>query len=281
MSPFRRTSSARVSLLASFALAAALLGGCQDVSSPSGVEPAGPRAGLYDGGTEFLPVDGGGGGGGTGGGGGDPSYQTGSCGTGTQLKIQAYGQTNPVKSGDPLAFAVSVLDASGCEFVPPGGYKWTVANPLVIYFEGSTTASTADLRAKLAGSTTVTVTWGTLSKALFVQVVPGDPKTLVVTPATLSLQPGGTAQLAGAVYDWGGNKLSTTITWSSNNSGVKVVANNAAGSTATVTALTSLPVSPNPATITATPGSGGTAKVTVTVPECYCPPGVSCTCAPV
>lgn len=37
------------------------------------------------------------------------------------------------------------------------------------------------------------------------------------------------------------------------------------------------------ATITATVTGGyvrGTSVVNVTAPECYCPPGVSCTCAP-
>lgn len=277
MSQLRRTGPARFPLLASIALAAALLWGCQDGSSPSGVETSAPRAGLYNGDTQFLPVDGGGGGGG-GGGGSDPSYQSGSCGTGTQLKIQDYGQTNPFKSGTSLGFAVSVLDANGCEFIPSGGYKWTVDNSQVVYFEGSTTASTADLRAKLAGYATVKVTWGTLSRTLGIQVVAGDPKTIVVTPSSLSLQPGGSAQLTGAVYDWGGNKLTTQIAWNSNNTRVKVVSTTA--STALVSAVDLLPVAPNPATITAGPGAGGTVSVTVTVPQCYCPPGVSCTCAP-
>jgi len=114
-----------------------------------------------------------------------------------------------------------------------------------------------------------------------VTVVPGDPDHIVLTPGSLTLAPGGYADVTAVMYDFGGNKLNAEFTWGINNNGLSI---SGTGSTVRVTASTALPKSPNPASLTATRKNWSvpTASIPVTmvVPECYCPPGVVCTCIP-
>jgi hypothetical protein len=247
---------------------------CGDALSPT--ERALPSAGPS---AVIAPADTTGGGSGSG---GDPSTNTSTCGTAYRMVLDDGGLKGLLKSGTYALFAAYVYDASGCRLTPI--FNWSMSNTTVASLTNpSTIGAGAQVLGKLAGQSILTVTAAGLSLSYNVTVSPGDPHHVVLTPTSLSLQPGGYANVTAAMYDSYNNKLSSDFDWSINNTRLSISGTGTIG-TVRVTASTALPVSPNPATLTAKRKGFGSPyasiPVTVVVPECYCPPGVLCYCAP-
>ncbi len=211
-----------------------------------------------------------------------------ACGPGSKVKLSANPSNGQVKSGTYIFFTARLTDAAGCENTS-ALYKWSMSDPAVAsLYNPSTTGIANEARGKRAGQSVLTVKAWELGKdtvkiSFNVTVYPGDPDHIVMTPGSLSLQPGGVANVTAVMYDYGGNKLNSDFDWSVNNSRLSISGTGTIG-TVQVTASTSLPGTPNPATLTAKRKEWGlpaaSIPVTVVVPTCYCPPGVVCTCIP-
>jgi hypothetical protein len=263
MSSFYRFATLRL-LLAP--LAVAFAAACHD-TGPTGVErnSAPERAAfLY----EKEPLE--------------PVFQTGTC-TPTRFELDSGGATNPLRSGTTVQLTIKVYGAGNCRVYPSGGVTWSVADSTIaaiVYPNQVGPAQT--LRFRLAGTTTLTVSYASITNNYNFTVVPGDPARVEVTPATFDLQIGATRQLAGMIYDAAGNKITNRgLTWTSSNTAVATIYN----ATAYAAGVQAGPSTSSfgQATITATVSGStvrGTATVNVNAPECYCPPGVSCTCSP-
>ncbi|MBV9772303.1 MAG: hypothetical protein JO040_00030 [Gemmatimonadetes bacterium] len=251
-------------------LALALAAGCQDAGAPTAASI--PSSGGPSHLTSVIAPD------------VDPSPDASGCGAPARVTIGAIAFNGTLKSNEAVTLLSHVYDASGCELLPPGGFAWTVSNTQVLAIEGSTSASTLDVRGKLVGTATVTLKYSGLSASVYITVVHGDPKTITITPATAQLGFGASATLSATVTDQVGNKITDrTINWYTSDGNSVTVTPGLNGSTAQVT-VKNPPASTNPVTIKADLTAGvlplGTATVSIVKPECYCPPGVSCTCFP-
>ncbi len=264
MSLFDRFATLRLFLAP---LAVALAAACGDAAGPAGVErTAASERAAFD--YEKEPIG--------------PIFQTQPC-TATRFELDSGGTTNPLRSGATVQLTIKVYGANNCRVYPSGGVTWSVADPTIaaiVYPNQVGPAQT--LRFGLAGTTALTVSYASITNTYYFTVVPGDPARVEITPSTFDLQIGATRQLAGMIYDAAGNRItSRSLTWTSSNTAVATIYN-ATAYAAGVQAGPSVDAV-GQATITATLSGGslkGTAVVRVSAPECYCPPGVSCTCSP-
>lgn len=248
-------------------LAVAFAAACGDVAGPTGAErAAAPERAAFD--YEKEPTN--------------PLFQTQPC-TPQRIVLDWGDLQNPLRSGTSAILAIKVYGPNNCEVRISGGVTWAVANPAIatiVYPYQVGPVQT--LRFGLAGTTTLSVSYATLKNDYLFTVVPGDPARVEVTPASFSLYLGATRQLAGAIYDAAGNRVTNrTLTWTSSNTGVATIYN----ATASAAGVQAGPTTSSfgQATITATVSGSyvkGTATVNVTAPECYCPPGITCTCSP-
>ncbi len=205
-----------------------------------------------------------------------------TCGTPTRLGMNDFDLDGPIRSGARQPFLLLVYDANNCRIYPSGGVTWKLTNTSVAEFiyPNSNTGPSTEIRGKLAGYGTLEVEYAGLKGVYSFSVVPGDPYRVAVVPDSVVLLLGGTAQFTASVFDQAGNPLSKSLTWTSSNTTVASVSQTSAG--ATVQAGSTISAA-GTATITATvTGTAvkGTGKVRVTTPECYCPPGITCTCMP-
>src|SRR5207253_2619736 len=152
--------------------------------------------------------------------------------------------------GQTLQLAATPKDASGN---PLSGraVTWTSGNTAV-----ATVSASGLVTAVAAGSATITASSEGRSGTAAITVKTVPVAAVAVTPASLSVQVGQTAQLTATPQDANGNPLSgRTVTWTSSNQAVATV-----NATGLVTGAAA-----GAATITATSeGKSGTAAVTVT-----------------
>jgi uncharacterized protein YjdB len=128
----------------------------------------------------------------------------------------------------------------------------------------SNTAGSKGLATSVAaGSTSITATSGDVSGSTTLTVTPATLVSIAITPTNPSIAQGTTRQFTatGTYSDSTTQNLTTTVTWSSSNTGIATISN-AAGSKGLATS-----VAAGSTTITATSGSvSGTTSLTVTAP---------------
>jgi uncharacterized protein YjdB len=157
-----------------------------------------------------------------------------------------------IQVGGTVQLSASARDANG-NALEGRPIAWTSSDDAV-----ASVSSSGLVTAKVAGSATITATSEGKSGTASVTVTNVPVATVTVTPATSTLQIGGTVQLTATLRDAGGNALTgRTTTWTSSNTTAATVS-----ATGLVTARAA-----GTATITATSeGKSGTASVTVSQP---------------
>jgi uncharacterized protein YjdB len=167
-----------------------------------------------------------------------------------------------IYQGQGVQLQAALRDANG-NVLTGRAVTWTSSNAGV-----ASVSSTGYVTAGATGSAVITATSEGKSGTASVTVGVVPVASVTVSPASVSLQPNGTAQLGATVRNAAGDVLSARlITWSSSNTTVATVS-----ATGFVTALAA-----GSATITATSeGKTGSATVSVTAPPP--PPPISSTC---
>ena len=152
--------------------------------------------------------------------------------------------------GGTVQLSATTRDANG-QVLTGRSVTWASANP-----DLATVSATGLVTGRAIGTVTVTATSEGQSGSSSITITQVPVASVVVTPASASLQVGGTAQLSATASDANGNALADRpIAWTSSNDAVASVS--ASGLVTAKTAGT--------ATITATSeGRSGTASVTVT-----------------
>lgn len=97
------------------------------------------------------------------------------------------GGTMQLHDNEQVQLAVAEADAKGVALQDT--LTWTVGDATVAALVVAGDTQSALLVAGLPGSTVVTVTDGTLSATLAVDVVPGGVATITITPGTVETQP--------------------------------------------------------------------------------------------
>ena len=161
--------------------------------------------------------------------------------------------TAVVTEGSSLQLAVTLIDADG-NTLTPLLVTWTSTDASV-----ATVSADGLATAVRAGSVTITAANQGVSGAALITVIPIPVAAVTVTPATATLEAGGTLQLTATALDADGNTLSgRVVTWASDNTQVVTVS-----SLGLATA-----VAPGSATITAT-SEGHSAAAILNVPAAW------------
>ncbi len=158
--------------------------------------------------------------------------------------------TSTVQVGATLRLTVELLDATGA-VLTGRRVTWRSSN-----VAAATVDSVGVVTGIGAGSVTITAESGGVTGTALVSVVLAPVATVVITPATVSLQTGASRALAVTLRDAAGRTLTgRTVTWSTSAAPIANVS-----STGTV-----LAIAPGTATITArSEGRSATSQVTVT-----------------
>ena len=150
--------------------------------------------------------------------------------------------------GDEQRLLARALDAAGKETSAP--FEWSSGNPAI----ATVGKLTGIVTAISAGTTTLTVTTGTVRATAIVTVRPPDPPvSITISNSTLILIPGDVARFTASAVDSTGRTTSVAFEWTSSNAAVATVGK----SDGTVTAI-----SVGTATVTA---SAGAVRATATV----------------
>jgi trimeric autotransporter adhesin len=166
--------------------------------------------------------------------------------------------TSSLLVGATGTLSASAKDANGIGLTGRT-FTWTSSDENVATVVGSN--ESAVVTAKAVGSATITATSEGKSGTSAVTVTVASVQGVSISPTTVSVAPGATAQLTATVTDGTGHVLTgRTVTWTTSDAGKVTVSANAGTQTATVTG-----VAYGSATITATSeGKSGTSTVKVT-----------------
>lgn len=213
-----------------------------------------------------------------------------------QIKISDEYDWRALKSNTKIPVIVEGYDPSGAR-VTTGTYSWTMDRPEVAYVEGYEYGGAARgeynlIIGKRVGEARLKITWTpfypgscTSETGMIFTVVPGDVHTVELAPATLTLKPGESGRFIATAYDYHRNRVASSdaagsqqydFTWWVGDANVVslqlggwVQANNP-------------PMPPYQSTVGVQYKKSthltATGTVTVDIPECYCPPGMVCTC---
>src|SRR5690348_2114584 len=162
--------------------------------------------------------------------------------------VQLTPSSADILVGDVLQLNATPRDADG-NALTGRTITWSSSTPSV-----AAVSSSGSVEGVAQGTATITATSEGISSTADITVSPLTPDTVVVSPASVSIQPRQTAQLTASVRDPNGQTMSTTVSWSTGDPSLAAVSN-----TGLVTG-----VSTGTTTVTASAGKKKT-KIKVTV----------------
>jgi len=123
--------------------------------------------------------------------------------------VQLTPSSADILVGDVLQLAATPRDADG-NALSGRTITWSSSNPSV-----AAVSSTGSVSGIAQGTAVITATSEGISSTADITVSPLEPDTVVVSPASVSIQPKQSAQLTANVRNADGQTMSTTVSWSS------------------------------------------------------------------
>ncbi|HEX6816160.1 MAG TPA: Ig-like domain-containing protein [Gemmatimonadaceae bacterium] len=133
--------------------------------------------------------------------------------------VQLTPSSADILVGDVLQLAATPRDADG-NALTGRTITWSSSTPSV-----AAVSSSGSVEGVAQGTATITATSEGISSTADITVSPLTPDTVVVSPASVSIQPRQTAQLTASVRDPNGQTMSTTVSWSTGDPSLAAVSN--------------------------------------------------------